>query len=183
MTLRKTKALSLLSLIVATTVLGALVLSVSASEDVLNEETELKHRGFRSPPWLDTLTDEQRDTLTEMIEEHHTEIENQLEDWNTEMSELTYEQRETLKTMMEENRAEVKAQLEEWGIEIPMQHGPMGGYENLTEEQREELKTMKQEYRDSVKAKLEEWGIEAPELDDNMGFHKRGPRCFGLFKP
>ncbi len=180
MALRKSKAFALLSIIIAATALGALVLSVSASDDATNEEiAPADIRGFHNPPWLDTLTDEQRETLKQMIEENHAEIKNQLEEWNVTISELNDEQREILKTMHEENRAEVEAQLEEWGIEIPTRPEPMGWQNTLTEE----LHTMRQEYLDSVKAKLEEWGIEAPEPNDGMGFHERDARGFGLLKP
>ena len=187
MALRKNKCFALLSIIVAATVFGVLVFSVSASEDVtIEEETAPVFCGFRNR-WLDTLTDDQRATLKEMIKENRAEVKEQLEAWGVEISELDDEQRELLKTMIEENRAEVKAQLEVWGIEIPVRQGPLGLLENLTDEQKEELQTMRQNYRDAVNAKLEEWGVEAPEVDGacgfGMGFHGRGARGFSLFKP
>jgi uncharacterized protein with GYD domain len=185
--LRKNKAFALLSVIVAATVFGVLVFSVSASEDVTSEEeTAPVFCGFRNR-WLDTLTDEQRATLQEMIEENRAEVKAQLEEWGVKISELDDEQREILKTMIEENQAEVKEQLEAWGIEIPVLQGPMGWQDSLTDEQLEELKTMRQEYLDAVKAKLEEWGIEIPEVPGprafDMGFRGRGFSGFGLLKP
>jgi len=197
MALRKNKAFALLSIIVAATVFGVLIFSVSASEDVTTEEEETVpfFWGFRNR-WLDTLTDDQLATLKEMIEENRAEVKDQLEEWDAKISELNDEQREILKTMIEENRAEVKEQLEEWDVEIPMWQGPMGLLGSLTDEQKEELQAMRQDYLDSVNAKLEEWGIEIPEVHgpppggmvhgprpDGMGFSGRGARGFGLFKP
>jgi hypothetical protein len=187
MALRKNKAFALLSVIVAATVFGVLVFSVSASEDVtIEEETASVFCGFCNR-WLDTLTDDQLATLKQIIEENRAEVQNQLEAWDVEISELDDEQRELLKTMIEENRAEVKEQLEEWGVEIPMWQGPMGLRDKLTDEQLEELQTMRQNFRESVEAKLEEWGIETPEFQGpracGMVFRGRGNRGFGLFKP
>ena len=194
--MRKNKAFALLSIIIATTVFGVLVLSVTASEDItLEEETTPTYRGFHNR-WLDNLTDDQLTTFQEMIEKNRAEVKDQLEIWGVEISELDNEQREILKTMIEGNRAEVENQLEEWEIEIPMQQGPRGLLDSLTDEQREELQTMRQEYLDSVKAKLEEWGVETPDVDGpppggrahcprqrGMRFPGRGTRDFGLFKP
>ena len=188
MLMRKNKAFALLSILITATVFGVLVFSASASEDVTTDEEETAPAfcGFRNR-WLDTLTDDQRATLKEMIEENRAEIQSQLEAWGVEISELTDEQRELLKTMMEENRADVQAQLEEWGIEIPVLHGPRGLMESLTDEQKEELQTMRQEFQDVVNAKLEEWGIEVPAFDGphrfGMRFLGRGDRGFGLLKP
>ena len=187
MALRKNKAFALLSVIVAATVFGVLVFSVAASEDVtIEEETAPAFWGFRNR-WLDTLTDDQLATLKQMIEENRAEVKDQLEEWGVKISELDDEQRELLKTMIDENRAEVKEQLEAWGVEIPMWQDPMGWRDSLTDEQLEELQTMRQNYQDAVNAKLEEWGIETPEVQGprafGMGFHGRGARGFGLFKP
>ncbi len=185
--MRKNKAFALLSIIVAATVFGALVFSVTASEEVtIEEETAPAFCGFRNR-WLDILTDDQLATLQEMIEENRAEIQNQLETWDVEISELDDEQRELLKTMIEENRAEVQAQLEAWGVEIPMRQGPRGLLNGLTDEQKEELQTMKQNFQDAVNTKLKEWGVEVPEFDGphgfGRGFHGRGARGFGQFKP
>jgi uncharacterized protein with GYD domain len=181
---RKNKAFALLSVIVAATVFGVSVFSVSASEDVTIEEEETApvFWGFRNR-WLDTLTDDQLTTLKEMIEENRAEVKDQLEEWGVEISELDDEQRELLKKMINENRAEVKEQLEAWGVEIPVWQGPMGLRDKLTDEQLEELQTMRQKYLDSVEAKLEECGIEIPEFKGDMGFRGRGIRGFSLFKP
>jgi hypothetical protein len=144
MALRRNKAFALLSVIVAATVFGVLVFSVSGSEEVTSEEeTAPAFRGFRNR-WLDTLTDEQRATLKEIIEENRAEIKAQLEEWGVKISELDDEQREILKTIIEENQAEVKEQLEAWGIELPVLQGPMGWLSSLTDEQLEELQTMRQ---------------------------------------
>ena len=79
--MRKNKVFALLSVIVAATVFGVLVFSVSASEEVTSEEeTAPDLCGFRNR-WLDTLTDEQRATLKEMIEENRAEVKEQLEAW------------------------------------------------------------------------------------------------------
>jgi hypothetical protein len=185
--MRKNKTFALLSIIVAATVFGALVFSVTASEDVtIEEETTHTFCGFRNR-WQDTLTDDQLATLQEIIEENRAEIQNQLETWDIEISELDDEQRELLKTMIEENRAEVQAQLEAWGVEIPMWKGQRGLLDGLTDEQKEELQTMRQNFQDAVNAKLEDWGVETPEVDGphgfGMGFRGRGARGFGLFRP
>ena len=152
----KTKALALLSIIVAVTVFGAFVYSAYATEDgTTKHEKILPFRGLPND-LLERLTEEQQGTLQGMMEENHAE--------------------------MEANRDEIEAQLEEWGIEIPEkpQH-TVDFLEDLTEEQKEELETMRQEFRDSVNSKLEEWGIEVPEFDDT-GL-RRCPERFDLVKP
>ena len=185
--MRKNKTFALLSIIVAATIFGVSVFSVTASEDVtIEEETTPTFCGFRNR-WLDILTDDQLATLQEMIEENRAEIQNQLETWGAKIFELDDEQRELLKTMIEENRAEVQAQLEAWGVEIPVRQGPMGLRGSLTDEQKEELQTMRQNFQDAVNAKLEECGVEVPDFDGPRGFGMRfcgrGARGFGLFKP
>jgi 1,2-phenylacetyl-CoA epoxidase catalytic subunit len=153
---RKTKALALLSLIVAATVFGAVILSVSATDDEAQTEDSFHCKGL-PPQLLEELTEEQREILQTMIDENQAE--------------------------MEENRDAIEAQLEEWGIEIPAPPQHQGGFlEDLTEEQREELETMRQEYLESVKSKLEEWGIEVPEFYE-MEFGRRGHGRFGPFGP
>lgn len=153
---RKTKALALLSLIAAVTVFGAVILSVSATEDETATEDMLHCRGL-PPQLLEELTDEQREILQTMIAENQA--------------------------LMEENRDAIEAQLEEWGIEIPAPPQHRGIFlEDLTEEQRAELETMREEYLESVKSKFEEWGIEVPEFD-GMECGRRGPGGFGPFRP
>jgi len=108
--MKKNKAFALLSIIVAATVFGVLVFSVSASEDATiekEETTPLFFWGFRNR-WLDTLTDEQLATLKEMIKENRAEVKDQLEAWGIEISELNDEQRELLKTMIKENELKLK---------------------------------------------------------------------------
>ena len=150
---KKTKALALLSIIVAMTVFGAVIFSVSASEQETNEENTTPCRGL--PTFLlEELTEEQHAILQAMMEENQAEI--------------------------KANRDEIKVQLEEWGIEIPESPQHPGSFlEELTEEQKEELKTMRHEYKDAVKSKLEEWGIEVPEF---AGI-RPGPRGPGRFRP
>ena len=153
---RKTKALALLSLIVAITVSGAVILSVSATEDETTTEDSLHCKGL-PPQLLEELTDEQREILQTMISENQA--------------------------LIEENRDAIETQLEEWGIEIPSPPQHRGGFlEDLTEEQRAELETMREEYLESVKSKFEEWGIEVPEFDGMEG-GRRGPGGFGPFGP
>jgi hypothetical protein len=153
---KKTKALALLSIIVAATVFGAVILSVSATEEAPNEESIEARRGLPHR-LLEDLTEEQRETLLAKIEGNQVEI--------------------------KANRDEIKAQLKEWGIEIPPpQQHPRGFLEDLTEEQKEELKAMRQEFDDAVKSKFEEWGIEVPQFD-GMRHGPRGPRRFCPFKP
>lgn len=153
---RKTKALTLLSLIAAVTVFGAVILSVSATEDETTTEDTLHCRGL-PPQLLEELTDEQQEILQTMIAENHA--------------------------IMEENRDAIEAQLEEWGIEIPAPPQHRGVFlEDLTEEQRAELETMREEYLESVKSKFEEWGIEVPEFD-GIECGRRGPGGFGPFRP
>jgi Spy/CpxP family protein refolding chaperone len=153
---RKTKALALLSLIVAATVFGAVILSASATDDEAKTEDSFHCKGL-PPQLLEELTEEQREIMQKMIAENQAE--------------------------MEENRDAIEDQLEEWGIEIPAPPRHQGGFlEDLTEEQREELETMRQEHLESVKSKLEEWGIEVPEFDE-MEFGRGGPRRFGPFRP
>ena len=154
--IRKTKALALLSIIVATTVFGAVIFSVSATEDGLNEEENTLPCWGPRNGLLEDLTEEQLEILQAMIEENHAEI--------------------------KENRDEIKAQLEEWGIEIPTPHGPSSFLEGLTEEQKDELETMRQGFHDSVSNKLEEWGVEVSDFD-GMRLGRRGPGRFGMFKP
>ncbi len=185
--MKTNKTYTLLSILIAATVLGVLVFSTSASERPEEEQTAVNSCRFHEP-WLNTLTEEQRETLNLIIEENQEEIQNQLEAWGVEISELNEEQRETLKQMMKANRAEIEAQLEEWGIEYPVVLGQKSLLDNLTDEQKEELQTMKQDYQDAVKAKLEEWGIEVPEFTVppqgfGMRFHGRGASGFDLFKP
>ena len=153
---RKTKALALLSIIVAATVFGAVIFSVSATEDGINEEENMRPCWELRNDLLDDLTEEQREILQAMVEENQTEI--------------------------KENRDEIKSQLQEWGIEIPTPHGPSSFLEGLTEEQKDELETMRQGFHDSVSNKLEEWGVEVPDFD-GMRLGRRGPRRFGMFKP
>ena len=153
---RKAKALALLSLIVTVTVFGAVILSVSATEDEITTEDSLHCKGL-PPQLLEELTDEQREILQTMIAEN--------------------------KALLEENRDAIQAQLEEWGIEIPVPPRHRGGFlEDLTEEQRAKLETMREEYLDSVKSKFEEWGIEIPEFDGMKG-GRRGPGGFRPFGP
>jgi hypothetical protein len=153
---RKIKALALLSLIAAVTVFGAVILSVSATEDETTTEDTLHCRGL-PPQLLEELTDEQREILQTMIAENHA--------------------------IMEENRDAIEAQLEEWGIEIPAPPQHRGVFlEDLTEEQRAELETMREEYLESVKSKFEEWEIEVPEFD-GMAVGRRGPGEFGRLGP
>ena len=153
---RKTKALTLLSLIAAVTVFGAVILSVSATEDETTTEDTLHCRGL-PPQLLEELTDEQQEILQTMIAENHA--------------------------IMEENRDAIEAQLEEWGIEIPAPPQHRGVFlEDLTEEQRAELETMREEYLESMKSKFEEWGIEVPEFD-GIECGRRGPGGFGPFRP
>ena len=159
--MRKNSAFVFFSVIVAATIFGVLVFSVSAAEDeTIKEDTILTFRGFRNS-WLDTLTDDQLAKLEKMVMENRAE--------------------------MEENRNEIMTLLEAWGVEIPVWQGPRGWYEDLTDEQREELETMKQDYQNALKAKLDGWGVEVPELDRvhgfRMGFCRRGPKGFNLFKP
>lgn len=159
---KKNKAFAVISIIVVASVFGVLVFSASASDNITTEQEEKTNPfwGFRSG-WLDDLTEEQMTTLQEMIEENKAEI--------------------------EENRAEIEAQLEAWGIEIPTRQCPRSFFDDLTEEQKEELQTMKQDFQNAVNSKLEGWGIEVPEFGSpirfGMGFHRRGVRGFGLFKP
>jgi len=155
MALRKNKAYVLLSVIVAATVFGVLVFSVSASEDVTTEEEETAPAfgGFLNR-WLDTLTDDQLATLKQMIEENRAEVKEQLEAWGVEIpmlqgpmgwrDSLTDEQLEELQTMRQNYQDAVNAKLEEWGIETPEVQGPRPG---------------------------------------GRGFRGRGARGFGLFKP
>ena len=152
--LRKTKVFALLPILVMATVFGALLFSVSASEDVtIEEEPTLTFCELRNR-WQDSLTDDQLATLQGIIEENRAEIQSQLETWALELSELDEEEREWLKTTIDENRVEIQAQLEAWGIESPMWQGPMDLLKSLTNEQKEELQTMKQKL-DAVNAKLE----------------------------
>ena len=141
------------------TVFGAVIFSVSASDDAINEERTIFPRWGLG--WLDDLTEEQLATLHEKIEENKVEI--------------------------EENRAEIESQLESWGIEIPALERPKGILEDLTEEQKEELQRMKQEFKNEVDSTLEEWGVEVPKFDGTKRFGKpfnrRGPKGFCLFKP
>ena len=150
---RKRKALALLSLVVAVTVFGAVILSVSATEDETATDDSLHCKGL-PPQLVEELTDEQREILQTMIADNQA--------------------------LMEENRDAIEAQLEEWGIEIPAPPQHRGGFlEDLTEEQRTELETMREEYLESVKSKFEEWGIEVPEFDA-MGC---GGRSHGGYTP
>ena len=146
----------MLSIIIAATVFGAVIFSVSATEENTTQE-EVVFSGKRLPmELLEELTEEQEEIFKAMIEENQANI--------------------------KENREEIKSQLEEWGIEVPPPERPRSFLEDLTEEQREELKTMRQEYNDAVKNKLEGWGIEVPEFDC-MRFGRRGPGRFGMVKP
>lgn len=184
--MRKSKALVALSVVIAATVFGVLIFSVSASDDVASEEPEHFFQRFHSC-WEQTLTEDQLETLKAIINENHAEIQDQIDAWGVEFSELDEEQHEILREMIEANHDEVEAQLEAWGIEIPVCPGPMGLLDSLTDEQKEELQTMYQNFRESVNAKLEEWGINLPEIDGtcpcDMGFHGRAARGFGPFRP
>ena len=155
--IKKTKALALLSIIIATTVFGAVIFSVSATEDDITQEESVFSVERLPTKLLDELTEEQKEILKAMIEENQADI--------------------------KENREEIKSQLEEWGIEIPppSEH-PRSFLEDLTEEQRQELKTIRQEFNEAVKNKLEGWGIEVPEFDC-MRFARRGPGKLGMVKP
>ena len=154
--IKKTKALALLSIIIATTVFGAVIFSVSAREEDTTQEESVFPVKRLPTKLLDELTEEQQEILKAMIEENQADI--------------------------KENREEIKSQLEEWGIEIPPPEHPRSFLEDLTEEQRQELKAMRQEFNESVKNKLEGWGIEVPEFDC-MRFARRGPGKFGMVKP
>ena len=146
----------MLSIIIAATVFGAVIFSVSVTEENTTQE-EVVFSGKRLPmELLEELTEEQEEILKAMIEENQANI--------------------------KENREEIKSQLEEWGIEVPPPpERPRSFLEDLTEEQREELKTMRQEFNDAVKNKLEGWGIEVPEFDC-IRFGRRGPRRFAMVK-
>ena len=151
--IKNTKALALLSIIVAATVFGAVIFSVSASEEEENTTPCRELPNFL----LEALTEEQLEILQTMIEENQAEI--------------------------KANRDEIESQLEEWGIEIPeLPQHPRGFLEDLTEEQKEELKTMRQEFQDAVKSKLAEWGIDVPEFA-GMRPGPRGPGRFGQCRP
>ena len=154
--IRKTKTLALLSIIITVAVFGAVIFSVSATEEDPNQEETVFPVKRLPMGLLDELTEEQEEILKAMIEENQAEI--------------------------KENREEIKSQLEEWGIEVPPPPERPGNFlEDLTEEQREELKTMRQEFNDAVKNKLEGWGIEVPEFDC-MRFGRRGSGRFGMVK-
>jgi len=185
--MRKNKIFAAVSLVLVVTVFGVLIFSVSASEDAVTKEETAPVFGSFHGGLLQSLTDEQRETLKTMIEANRAEIQNQLQVWGVNFSELSDEQHEILKAMIEENHAEIEAQLEEWGIEIPTCSGPMGLLANLTDEQKEELQTMQQNFQDAVNAKLEEWGVDLPEFGGapawGMGFHERPAACFGPFRP
>ena len=148
---KRTKALALLSIIVAATVFGAIIFSVSASEEETNEENTTPCRKLPNN-LLETLTEEQVEILQTMIQENQAEI--------------------------KANRDEIKSKLEEWGIEIPEPpQKPEDFLEDLTEEQKEELKTMRDEFENAIKSKMEEWGIEVPEF---AGI-RPGPKGLGRF--
>jgi hypothetical protein len=148
--------LTLLTIIVAFTVFGAVIFSVAASEGETNEENTLPCRGL--PNFLlKDLTEEQREILQAMVKEDQAEI--------------------------KANRDEIEAQLEEWEIEIPKHPQHPGDFlEDLTEEQKEELKIMRMEFEDAVKSKLEEWDIEIPEFD-GVRLGPRVPRRFMPCRP
>ncbi|MBN2411462.1 T9SS type A sorting domain-containing protein [candidate division KSB1 bacterium] len=172
-----------------------------------------EHMGgrFEHPPFMDQLTEEQRNELTATVkqlrdegkthEEIRTAVDALLEKWGVEkpehmggrlehplfMDQLTEEQRneltDTVKQLREEGksreeiRTAVDALLEKWGVEKPehmggrLEHPPF--MDQLTEEQQNELTdTVKQlreegksreEIRTAVDALLEKWGVEKPE--------------------
>ncbi len=106
--------------------------------------------GRRTPPFWDDLTEEQRETLQDMISEMR-------EDGAT----------------REEIREAVHEQLTEWGIELPEPGRRTPPYwDDLTEEQQNEIRELinemredgatREEIRDAVHDLLEDWGIEIP---------------------
>jgi len=153
---RKSKALILLSVVAVAAILGSMVLPTYALGD------EERNRGL-PPPWLDDLTDEQREAIEQKVQE---------------MREAG--------ASREEIRAEINAMLEEWGVEVPEFHGPTPPWlGNLTDEQRAEIDQIVQDMKEAgatreeikaaVDAKLEEWGIEVPECPHPcaQGMHPR----------
>lgn len=186
--IKKNKGFALISIIISVIIFGILVYSTYASEDVTSEDENMPPIFHRfGGHWLDSLTDEQRTTLKEMLEENRAEVQSQIEAWGVDFFELDEEQRQLLKSIMDENRAEIDAQLEEWGVEISFCPRPENFLSSLTDEQKEELQAMKQEFQEAVNAKLESWGIEVPEFQEpnwfGDGFHRRGIRGFDQFRP
>ena len=128
------KALALMLITVAATIFGISIFSFSAFEDLTTDEevTAPAFCGFRHP-WLNILTDEQRATLKERIEEKREEVKAQLEVWGIEvpmqqcqmtlLDSLKDEQKEELQKMKKEYQDAVNAKLEEQGIEV-QEFGP-----------------------------------------------------------
>ena len=176
----------MLSLVVTVAVFGAIIFSVSASEDTTGDETEKTctvFPRFRNR-WQAVLTDTQQEDLQALREGFRAEVEALLADNGVErISELDEVARESLRQMVHEFKVEIKDQLESWNIEIPEFRGPMGLRDTLSDEQQEELRTMRENFRAEIESELAEWGVEVPDLQEGMGFRGMRPRGFARFRP
>ena len=106
----------------------------------------------RHPPFLNDLTEEQREEIKDMVQDMHENG-----------------------ASKEEIKAAVESKLTEWGIEVPKFEQPRKPqwWSELTDEQKEEIITIKEELieagaskeeiRDAIKMKLEEWNIKIPK--------------------
>jgi hypothetical protein len=136
--MRKSKALALLSFVIAAAVLGIVVLSVSATGDATASEGDPAPAFWRRfcNGWLDSLDDSQRAQLQALVEENRGEVMALLDAWGVELPEfqgprglrssLSDEQRDELRTMRQDFRDAVRAKLDEWGVDAPEFHGGGG---------------------------------------------------------
>lgn len=179
----KTKALVLLSMVVAAAVLGIIIFNVSASDQTPNDETEYGCYRFRHHR-LPNLTDEQQEEMQSMIEKFRADIESKLEEWGVEVPSfqgergllglLSNEQEEELQTIREGFKDQVAALLDEYGVEK---------ISELDKEGREALKQLMEDFRADIKNKLADWDVELPDFHCGRRFGRMRPGGFGLFRP
>jgi len=129
MKMDKSKALILASMLVMVTVLGGILLPAYSIDD-----KEALKVGTQVPPWMQDLTEDQKEDVRALVEEMKEDG-----------------------ASKEEIREAVKAKLEQLGIEVPEFKGPRGKQwmGDLTEDQIAEIRELKEEMKEDGASKEE----------------------------